>query len=205
MRPPHARGRSRIVRGPAPVSRPPKHPGTPFASPLPDPQLPHPTTQRFHMPRPRRLSLFFAMLLGTFLPATADVTLECPAEPNSVGPGAHLRWIGPFAPDQGRLWATRLPAHTPTWVFYSSQPDNAPFGNGRLCMAPAFIMARQQSDANGEVLFHIGDEGEPEDQRYLLWLSRMGVDTWYFQLGYRDVAGGGAGYNTTDGIRVVFD
>lgn len=73
-------------------------------------------------------------------------------------------------------------------------------------MAPGFFMARKLSSSTGDVSFDISQEGEQEDIRYLLYMVEwQQIESAIFQVLYRDIAAGGAGFNTSDAIRVTFE
>jgi hypothetical protein len=160
-----------------------------------------------HRSRASHLLPALLVLLGWSIPAGADASKICDGAPNSVGPGATMRWAGTFQPENGELRVDGLPAGTMGMVLYSYTPTNVPFGNGTLCIGvPVWVLARTQSDASGQVRFDINEEGENEDVRWLEFAWRAyGLDTWFFQYWYRDGAGGGAGNNLSDAIRVTFE
>jgi hypothetical protein len=102
------------------------------------------------------------------------------------------------------LAATQAPPSEMGLFFYGLAAQDKPFGNGRLCV-----------DAGGGLyrlpVAPIGPQGA----------ARMRLDfddppanggpgqitmgsTWYFQFWYRDAAGGGAGFNLSDGLKVTF-
>jgi len=150
--------------------------------------------------------LLLALCAAALAPAKAEVQLECQGSPSSAGPGAILRWTGPETPLGGTLVATRLPANSLSILTYGFQSDFAPFGDGHLCMAPGFFMARKLSSSTGDVSFDISQEGELEDIRYLLYMVEwQQIESAIFQVLYRDIAAGGAGFNTSDAIRVTFE
>jgi hypothetical protein len=147
------------------------------------------------------------VLFGWSIPAGADASKICDGAPNSVGPGATMRWAGPFQPTQGELRVDGLPAGTMGMFLYSYSRANMPFGDGTLCIGiPVWVLARKASDASGQVRLDIAQEGEDEDVRWLDFAWRAyGLETWLFQYWYRDRAAGGAGNNLSDAIRVSFE
>ena len=157
--------------------------------------------------RVSRTLLALSALLCWNLPVLGDASKICDGAPNSVGPGATLRWSGSFQPGEGELRVDGLPPHAMGMVLYSYNADNLPFGNGTLCVgAPPWIMARVRSDAAGQVRLDISAQGEDEDVRWIEFAWRTyGYDTWYFQHWYRDGAAGGAQHNLSDAIRVSFE
>ncbi len=149
----------------------------------------------------------FLCLLSTFtlgwiaMHAAADATVICDGAPNSVGPGAALRWAGAYAPEGGQLRVSGLPPSQPGWMLYGLYTDDVPFGNGQLCIGGAkWIMARTTSDVQGRVRLDIESQAEEEDFR---WLHYYG--TWYMQYLYRDPLAGGAAFNLSDALQVSWE
>jgi hypothetical protein len=136
--------------------------------------------------------------------AGADAQRFCTGEPNSVGPGASIRWAGPYDPDGGHLMVEGCPPGAFGTFLYGIGAQDVPFGDGRLCVGyPAYILARARTDAQGRASLDISADGETEDLRWLEYAHDM---TWYFQFGYRDLNGpGGTGFNLTDALEVVFE
>ena len=127
----------------------------------------------------------------------------CSATLNSSGNPAHIRWIGPYEPHTGSLLVYGCPAQTSGMFLYGLGAQQVPFGDGFSCIAGTnWILARKRTDASGAVLLDLGQQGEPEDLR---WLNYNIGATWYFQYAYRDLAGPlGNGFNLSDGVAVNF-
>lgn len=131
-------------------------------------------------------------------------TNYCIGAPNSVGSGAHMTWLG--APNLGandfQVGSFGLPINTSCIFLYGDVATQTPFGNGYLCVDSPFrrIGVLQASIA--------GDVFRPIDFTRLPFASgAFGIttgSTWNFQVWYRNVAGGGAGFNLSDGLRVCF-
>ena len=139
--------------------------------------------------------------LALSLSAHADAQSYCAGAPNSVGSGATIRWQGPFLPETGGLIAEGLPRYASGIFVYGRGADQTPFGNGFNCIGGArWILARKPA-TNGVSQIKIGAEGEAEDLRFIN--QNLGLPH-YFQYLYRDPAAGGAGFNATNGVRVVF-
>jgi gingipain R len=87
--------------------------------------------------------------------------------------------------------------------FYASDTGSLPFGNGTLCV-----------NGNGNGTYRlvpavtIASDGTASDVVDYAALPAGGQitpgSTWYFQFWYRDPAGGGAGFNLSDGLEVTF-
>jgi len=155
-------------------------------------------------PTPTRILSIAALLACAAGAALADAQRYCSGEPNSVGPGASIRWAGPYDPDGGRLLVEGCPPGELGVFLYSLAAQDVPFGDGRLCVGPpAWALARTTTDAQGRAALDIWNEGEREDVR---WIEYHHDLTWYFQLGYRDPGGpGGTGFNLSDALEVTFD
>ncbi len=129
----------------------------------------------------------------------------CSTSPNSAGAGARIDSFGPLSVSANTFTLTArcaVPNQTGLF-FYGDAQDFVPFGNGKLCVdAPFFRLNPPVSiDAGGLATRHVDFTQPPAD-------SGAGEitagSTWYFQLWYRDPAGGGAFYNTTDGLSATF-
>ena len=128
-------------------------------------------------------------------------TNYCSAGPNSVGPGAHIYANGSasIVSNDLKLWATDLPNSTPGQFFYGPNAISTPLGNGTLCVGnPARfgpIMISQQGSAVQAVDYGNLPAGGGAIQA---------GTTHRFQFIYRDPAGGGAGFNLTEGLEILF-
>ena len=82
--------------------------------------------------------------------------------------------------------------------FYSQLETSTPFGNGLRCIDhPLYRLPAQQ--AGGGKLNQAVDFNDLPAGGDILPGS-----TWSFQAWYRDPAGGGAGFNTSDALRMRF-
>jgi len=94
-----------------------------------------------------------------------------------------------------------MPAHAPLMYVYGTLQQQTPFGSGQLCVGPpAYILGRSAADAAGRASLQIAVEGEQEDVR---WLTSGLLSGAYFQVVYRDAAGGTL--NTSGALEVVFE
>lgn len=123
----------------------------------------------------------------------------CITSPNSVGPGALMssRGTAKLYADDLVLEADGCPPLAFGLFFHGSQAQQTPFGNGVRCVGGGVIRAGiVQVDATGHAEFAFDAAGSPVP------LS-PGVAR-HFQYWYRNVAGGGAGFNLSDGLTVRF-
>lgn len=128
----------------------------------------------------------------------------CIGAPNSVGAGARMTYLG--APDIGandfQVGAFGLPINTSCLFLYGSAGTQLPLGNGFLCVDQPF---RRMGVVQASIA---GDVFRPIDFTTLPFANgTFGItagSTWNFQVWYRNVAGGGAGFNLSDGLRVTF-
>lgn len=128
----------------------------------------------------------------------------CQSFPNSSGVAATIDWQGNTSHTANAfvLTAQGAPAGTPAMFFYGTQPGGAIFGNGILCSAPGSILRlgpAQNTDGAGAITRALDLTAAPA-------VSGAGRllpgSTAYFQLWFRDPAGGGP--NLTNGLSVTF-
>ena len=125
----------------------------------------------------------------------------CISSPNSVGSGAHIHATGSAsvaANDLG-VWATGVPHSQFGLFFYGADANATPFGNGTLCVGGALyrfppVTSNEWGVAGTQVNYN--------------QLAAAGAilpgSTWRFQFHYRDPAGGGALFNLTEGLEILF-
>lgn len=128
----------------------------------------------------------------------------CVAAPGSHGLAATMGWNGTtsIAANDFELACFDLPSGANGLFFLGTQAAQAPFGNGTRCVAG--LVARtavQSASVFGEVARRIDFGATP-------WNSgatalRAG-STWHAQFWYRNAAAGGAGFNLSNGLRIVF-
>jgi len=126
----------------------------------------------------------------------------CLSRPNSTGQAARISasgWESVAANDFGLL-AGPVPHGAVGLFFYGGAKTQVPFGNGLRCVAPGsaglFRLPAQTAGATG-VLSQRLDLGQSPG------VIAPGA-TWHFQAWYRDPAGGGAGFDLSDGLLVQF-
>lgn len=152
---------------------------------------------------------------GTSTTATVTIVWEsatpcsgpvnyCVSDPNSTGLAATISGSGSlrFVDNAFTLSAANLPPFTSGVFFYGDAPTQVVFGNGYRCVAgPIVRLSVQAANVFGEVF-------RPIDVLQAPFASGPGVlqigTTKRFQFWFRDTAGGGAGFDTTDGLAVTF-
>ena len=87
--------------------------------------------------------------------------------------------------------------------FYGAGQASQPFGNGTLCLS-----------SGGQGIFRMppavtlapdGSGTRAVDYASMTGAGQVSAgSTWYFQFWYRDPAGGGAGFNLSDGLQLTF-
>jgi hypothetical protein len=121
----------------------------------------------------------------------------CATSPNSVGSGAIISSTGSasVAAAELNLLALHAPHGVPGFFFYGTQEAQLPFGNGTRCVGGSLTrLPVVVSDEHGfaSIPFDAASAaitpGETRD----------------FQFGYRDAAAGGALFNASDALSVVF-
>jgi len=128
----------------------------------------------------------------------------CSGLPNSAGPGATLSYSGStsIATNDLMITCSGAPSNKPGIFFYGDAQNSLPFGEGLLCAVTDIKrLGVQFTDALGTVTRHM-------DVTVMPFSSGSGQalpgETHNFQFWYRDTAGGPAGYNTSDGLEVVW-
>jgi hypothetical protein len=137
-------------------------------------------------------------------PYCFGTTSYCIGAPNSVGLGALIGWSGSLsiAEDDFVLGVVGCPPGTSGLFFYGAGATDVPFGNGHLCVEGAlFRLGAQSVDGAGHAFRPLLLHQPPLN-------AGPGAITpasaWNFQFWYRNPAGGGAGFNTSDALHAVF-
>ena len=129
-------------------------------------------------------------------------TNYCVGSPNSAGSGASISASGCYilAENDFTLHGSGLPASAPGLFFFGSSQVNVPFGDGRRCVGGSIVRIQPPVFASGGELSKVVDLAFPPIASHLM----SGGQT-NFQLWYRDPMGpGGSGFNTSDGLAVVW-
>ncbi len=129
----------------------------------------------------------------------------CSTSPNSAGAGARIDSFGSLSIGaNGFMLTVRCAAPNQNGLFfYGGDQAFVPFGNGTLCVdAPFFRLNPPVAiDASGHATRQL-DFTQPPANGGPGQIAA--ASTWYFQFWYRDPTGGGASYNTTDGLSATF-
>jgi len=124
----------------------------------------------------------------------------CQTSPNSVGSGAVMDSAGSLSLSANNLAliAYDAPPNASALYFYGPNETQAPFGNGFRCIGnPITRLGILQIDA-------LGTAFQPLDFTTGSLTQILPGSTWSFQLWYRNPAGGGAGFNLSNGRRFRF-
>jgi len=128
----------------------------------------------------------------------------CVANPNSTGVAATMGWNGTTRIGQNdfRVGAFNLPPSTLGLFFYGQNAAQQPFGNGYRCVgSPLFRLGVQSASVFGDAERTIDFTTAPFDAG--AGAITAGT-TQRFQFWYRNPAGGGAGFNLSDGLAATF-
>jgi hypothetical protein len=138
-----------------------------------------------------------------FTPPCPAPVSYCIAAPNSQGPnGSHMSITGStsLAANDMVLVADGVRPGAPGFFYFGATQQQIPLGNGYSCAGnPLWRLATPNlfADANGmlfrPVNFTVGSA-----------LNIQPGSVWNFQVKYRDIPGGGARYNFSDGLQVTF-
>ena len=140
--------------------------------------------------------------LPTHLLFRPAVTKYCDPAPNSAGAGAQLSARGwtSLTRNELELIASYGPSNQPALFYFGRQAVRLPFGNGFRCVIGSVRrLPMSQLDGSGSLRQRIDLDAVSPPRGPI----RAGT-SWNFQLWFRDPAGGGAGFNTSDGLGVHF-
>lgn len=133
---------------------------------------------------------------------TCDMPLVyCSTSPNSVGPGATMNHAGSpsISANDLTLIASNCPPNTAGLFYFGSMSTQAPFGNGFRCVAGVtFRIPVVVVNVFGDAVHALDIPSVPSAAGIAAGTTRL------FQFWYRDPAGGGAGFNSSDGLQVKF-
>ena len=151
------------------------------------------------------LARFPVEWLSDGLDCVGTIRQSCPATPNSQGMGAELTLTGgnSLAANQTVLGMTAGPPAQPALFFYGASAAPTAFGNGQLCAAAPFLRLGPP-----QTLDLAGSTGRPLDYTQPPLSASPGAATvgvpLSFQVWYRDPAAGGAGFDLSSALEVVF-
>ena len=121
--------------------------------------------------------------------------------PTSTGSSAEIAGHGSASAQANDLTlvATSLPGNEPGLFYYGPGTTQVPFGNGFRCVDGPFARLPIET-ALGGVLVHSVDTTTPPTAQSQITAG----STWNFQAWFRDPLAGGASFNLSDGLSVVF-
>jgi hypothetical protein len=131
-------------------------------------------------------------------------TSYCTAAPNSTGQGAMIAASGTssIANNNLVLDAQPIAPSQPGIFFYGPNETEVPFGNGFLCIAgQVWRLPVSTADATGQLQWALDLTMPPANSGGGEIIAGA---TWKFQAWYRDPAAGGAFFNLSDGVSVLF-
>jgi hypothetical protein len=132
----------------------------------------------------------------------AAMSTYCGTSPNSYDPfGAYITANGSnrIAQNDLALLTTGVPPGAAGIYYYGRNATFVPFGNGTRCIAsPAFRLPIVVTNEFGEADHALDHNSLPPGG------AISAGETWNFQFWYRNAAGGGAGFNLSDALRVQF-
>lgn len=129
------------------------------------------------------------------------VTSYCSTSPNSVGPGALMSYGGTVSVGLNNLTllCTGCPPNASGLFFYGPQQTQVVFGNGFRCVAGLITRTGVTVASSG------GIAGRTLNYASLPANAAITAgSTKNFQFWYRNPAGGGAGFNLSDGLSILF-
>ena len=131
-------------------------------------------------------------------------TNYCTSLPNSTGNSANISSFGTasVSANDMTLFADSMPANKPGLFFFGPNQGSALFGDGLLCIAGSITrLPAQSTDFLGTATLAL-------DLTSAAFTSGPAAatpgNTTNLQFWYRDPNSGGAGFNTTDGLEVVW-
>jgi hypothetical protein len=152
---------------------------------------------------PMDLSGRVTLLRGAY----GDATRYCPAAPNSTSSVARLEFLGPITVGHAgqRIQVVEALPGSFAQLVYGTAQSPVPFGGGLLCVGGALERSHAPFplDAQGAGSLAIDWSTGPHTTGNGAWLPGAAIA---LQVVYRDGgAPAGAGFNTTDAVRVVFN
>jgi len=128
----------------------------------------------------------------------------CTSAPNSTGYPATMAAVGSTSISANDLALVGFPVPTTqSGVFYyGPAAAQVPFGNGTRCVSgPNLNRLDVEVSSSEGVIAHDLDLTDPPTAAGLITLG----STWYFQCWFRDPAGGGVGFDLSDGMALTFE
>ncbi len=137
-------------------------------------------------------------------PVCDSCTNYCASTPNSSGFAAEMATVGWESIEAGFLTvvAEPVPANQFGLFFFGPNQTQVPFGNGLRCVAAGgqglFRLPVVKSDSSGRLSHDVDFQSPPVAS------TLLPGTTWNFQAWFRDPAGGGAGFDSSDGLTITF-
>jgi len=140
---------------------------------------------------------------GNNIPDSCECIVNnyCSANPNTAGPGVQISATGipSISLNILGLDATAGPSNQPGLYFHGPGSASQPFGEGLRCVSTPILRVGPPVFFNGA-----GNASKQLDMNATALSGIQSADTRYFQLWYRDSAGGPWGYNLSDGLEITF-
>lgn len=143
---------------------------------------------------------------GTLFCDVYDIELEftlgtpfCNVAPNSTGEAARLSANGSTTPGVGTLTLSAGPvpaAKSGLVIMSATAKPSTPFGKGYLCLSAPIVRFPVTTTAGGTLVTALDWTGASA--------QIQPGETWHFQTWFRDPAGGGAGFNLSEGLSILF-
>jgi Matrixin len=126
----------------------------------------------------------------------------CTAAPNSANAsGAQMSFSGTpsVTLNNAVLMASGLPNNILNLFFFGQNQASVPFGNGIRCVgSPFFRLPAVHAGIFGDTSFNLDLTSLPQG------VQIHAGESWNFQNWYRDPAAGGANFNASNGLNIVF-
>lgn len=134
------------------------------------------------------------------LPSCSIPVSYCVGAPNSVGAGGRMGYAGTSNVNANDLVlvATGLPSSTTGFFFYGIGQQQALLGNGFQCILQNHVRLPAVMASGGVAMRAINYSALPPSGPI------QAGDLRNFQFWYRNPAGGGAGFNLSDGLSITF-
>jgi len=134
-------------------------------------------------------------------PSECQATSYCGTSPNTAGSGVQISMSGitSISLNSFGLDATGGPSNQAGLFFHGAGTTNQPFGEGVRCVATPITRVAPPIFFNS-----LGTASKQLNMSANALASIQPADTRYFQLWYRDPAGGPFGYNMSNGLEITF-
>jgi len=161
-----------------------------------------PTAKRFDSRQNANASVHPKLRVVYDPPCTSASASYCVGAPNSTGVGAVIGWSGSLSvgANDFTLTCSQLPPNTWHLFFFGDQQTQSVFGNGFRCATGTVARLNPPVPASpAGTTSRVVNLAVPPAAG-----SISPGATRYFQCWYRNPAGGGAGFNLSDGLSATF-